>query len=80
MILVFLAVGWGPVFVADFVRTSRPDLSANYAPQAFAMGWLAITIRCSILAGVYTVGYAIWLIVMLGRKLLVNLREWGAHR
>lgn len=75
MILVFLAVGWGPLFVADFVRTSRPDLSANYVPQAFAMGWLTITIRCSILAGVYIVGYAIRLIVMLGRKLLVNLRD-----
>jgi hypothetical protein len=78
MILVFLAVGWGPVFIAEFVRTTRPDLSANYGPQAFAMGWLAITIHCSILAVVYTIGHAIRLIVMLGRQLLAELRG-GRH-
>ena len=73
-ILVFLAVGWGPVFIAEFVRTSRPDLSANYAPQAFAMGWLAITIGSSVLAAAYIVGHAIRLVVVLAKKLLVDLR------
>ena len=75
MILLFLAVGWGPVFIADFVRTSRADLSAHYVPQAFAMGWLPVTLHCSIWAGVYIVGHAIRLIVMLGRLLLADLRS-----
>lgn len=68
MILVFLAVGWGPVFIAEFVRTARPDLSASYVPQAFAMGWIGITLCCSLFAAVYTVASLIKLIVI-GKRL-----------
>lgn len=67
MILVLLTVGWGPLFIAEFVRTARPDLNARYAPQAFAMGWMPITLSCSFLAVVYAVGHSIRLIFRLGK-------------
>ena len=51
MIIIFLVAGWGPLFVADFVRVTHPDLAADYAPQAFAMQWLPVTVLCSVIAG-----------------------------
>ncbi len=55
MILVFLAVAWCPLFMADLVRVMRPDLDASYTTQAFAMGWMGITMICSLLAIVLSV-------------------------
>jgi hypothetical protein len=74
MILAFLAAGWGPVFIADLVRTSRPDLSARYVPQAFAMSWLVVVVPCSLLAALYVAGYAIRLVILLGKQLLAERR------
>ena len=79
MILVFLAIGWGPVFVADRVRMASPSLSERYVPQAFAMGWLVVTIKCSVAAGAFIVGHTIRLIVKLARQLLSDLRAGGWH-
>jgi hypothetical protein len=55
MILLFVVVGWGPLFLADLVRSLRPDLNASYRPQAFAVGWMMITLCCSLLAVAFTV-------------------------
>jgi len=65
MIAVFLVIGWGPLFVADFVRTTRPDLSARYAPQGFAMDWIRVTRDCTVLAVCYVIGHAIRLVVVI---------------
>jgi heme/copper-type cytochrome/quinol oxidase subunit 2 len=64
IILLFLVIGWGPLFLADLVRYVRPDLNASYTPQAFAMGWLMITLWCSVLAIVLAVVHSVWLIMM----------------
>jgi len=50
MILVCIAVAWGPLFIAEWVRHARPDLNASYGPQGFAMAWMFITLWFSILA------------------------------
>jgi len=68
MILLFVVLGWGPVFLAEFVRSARPDLNASYGPQAFAMGWIMITLCCSLLAIAFAIGHAIRLIVTAGRQ------------
>lgn len=63
MIIVLLALGWGPLFIAEFVRGARPDLDAEYRPQAFAMGWLGITMICSFLAVVFAIVHLLRLVV-----------------
>lgn len=55
MILVFLIVGWGPLFIADLVRAASPVLDAAYSPQAFGMAWMGITLLCSFLAIIFSV-------------------------
>ena len=55
MIVVFLALAWGPLFIAEYVRVTRPDLSASYQPQSFAMQWMRVTVLCSVLAIIYSV-------------------------
>ena len=50
MILVALAIGWAPLFIAELVRQARPDLDAAYRPQAFGMAWMFVTVVCSLLA------------------------------
>lgn len=61
MILVVLIIGWGPEFVADAVRALRPDLDAAYVPQAFAIGWFAVTLFCSVAAVVLATVHGIFL-------------------
>jgi hypothetical protein len=74
MILVFLLVGWGPLFVDDFVTTIRPELSAGGGPQAFAIGWMLITLYSSLLAGVYIVAHVIRLVALRARQFLQDRR------
>jgi hypothetical protein len=59
----FLAVGWAPLFIADFVRGARPDLDGAYLPQAFAIAWMPVTALFSILAFVVTLSQVIRLAV-----------------
>jgi hypothetical protein len=69
IIIAMLALGWGPLYVAEFIRRVRPDLDASYAPQAFGMGWMAITLLCSLVAGVLAVVHLIrFLMRLLGRS------------
>lgn len=67
MIAGFLAVGWGPLFVAEAVRRASPSLDADYQPQSFAMRWLLITMVCTILAMVFALAYALRLVVIVLR-------------
>jgi hypothetical protein len=69
MIVVLVIIGWGPLFIAELVRQSRPDLDANYSPQAFGMAWMGITLLCSVLAVIVSVIHIIRLILrfILGR-------------
>jgi hypothetical protein len=50
LIVVFLALGWGPLFIAEYISETEPDLRANYVPQAFAMRWISVTVLSSLLA------------------------------
>ena len=50
LVVLFLAVGWGPLRVADLIREARPDLDASYALQHFAMQWMGTAAVCSLLA------------------------------
>jgi hypothetical protein len=50
LIVNVLAFGWGPLFVADQIRSIRPDLDAAYILQAIGMNWLIVTVRCTQLA------------------------------
>jgi hypothetical protein len=77
MILLFVAVGWGPVFLAELVRRARPDLDASYAPQAFAMGWLMVCLWCSVLAVAFAIGHTVRLIVT-GARRFAQRRGSGA--
>jgi hypothetical protein len=52
VILLSLIIGWGPLFVAEFVRRANPALNASYAPQAFAMKWIPVTALCSAIVAV----------------------------
>jgi hypothetical protein len=63
MIIVLLAIGWGPLFIAEFVRGARPDLDASYGPQAFGMGWMGITLLCTILSVILAVIHAIRFVI-----------------
>ena len=65
LVVLFLAVGWGPAFLADLVREARPDLDASYAPQHFAMRWVNATALCSLLAVVAAV---VWVIRFILRR------------
>jgi hypothetical protein len=49
-ILLLIVIGWGPLFIAEFVRRSRPDLDASYAPQTFGIGWFPVTLLCMVLS------------------------------
>jgi len=64
MILLSLVAGWGPVFLAELVREARPDLDARYVPQAFAMGWIVVSLWCSVLAVAPAIGHGIRPIVL----------------
>jgi hypothetical protein len=50
MILVFLIVGWGPIFVTDLVWPVSPSGAANYELEGFAMSWIPVVVLCSGLA------------------------------
>jgi hypothetical protein len=65
LVVLLLAVGWGPAFVADLIREARPDLDASYAPQHFAMHWIGMTALCSLLAIVAAV---VWVIRFFRRR------------
>jgi hypothetical protein len=54
LVVLFLAVGWGPLWVADLARNASPDLDASYAPQHFAMEWIGKAAFCPLLAAVVT--------------------------
>jgi hypothetical protein len=61
-IVALVTIGWGPMFIAELVRTSRPDLDASYGPQAFGMVWLRVTFLCTSLAVVFLLIYLVRLI------------------
>ena len=69
MIVGLLAVAWGPLFVADLVRTSSPALDASYGPQGFGMAWMFVTLACTFLAIVAAVVHLIrfFVLVLQGR-------------
>ena len=67
MIAGFLAVGWGPLFVAEAVRRASPALDADYQPQSFAMRWLLMTMGCTILAIVFALAHVLRLVVIVLR-------------
>jgi hypothetical protein len=63
LVVLFLAIGWGPLRVADLIREARPDLDASYALEHFAMRWIGVTASCSLLALVAAVVWVIRLIL-----------------
>jgi len=50
MIVVVLAVGWGPALVADCVRVLQPDQNVIAECAHFVMHWIVITACCSVIA------------------------------
>ncbi len=68
MILVALVIAWGPLVISDAVGVLRPDLDAAYVPQAFAMGWMGMTILFSAVAVVLAIMHGIFLIFRLFRR------------
>jgi hypothetical protein len=50
MILVFLIVGWGPIFVTDLVWPVSSSGTPNYEVDWFAMSWIPMVVLCSGLA------------------------------
>lgn len=59
LVPLFLAVGWGPLRVADLIREARPYSDASFDLQYFAMQWMEVTALCSLLAIVVA---ALWVI------------------
>jgi len=68
MIPLLIAIGWGPVMIAEAVRVSSPRADASYGPQSFAMHWILITVGCSVLAAVLVVLQSLRLVAFLVRK------------
>jgi len=62
-ILVFAALAWGPVFVAEVLSEMSPSLNASYAPQAFAISWLPEIVYFSILSIAFLVLHLVRLLV-----------------
>jgi hypothetical protein len=49
--MLLVAVGWGPLFIADLVRANANSrLDASYLLQHYALLWMPITKLCSLLA------------------------------
>jgi hypothetical protein len=65
LVVLLLAIGWGPLRVADLLRETRPDLDTSYALQNFAMKWMPTTAVCSLLAVVAAV---VWVIRVFLRR------------
>jgi hypothetical protein len=66
MIPALLVLAWFPLFIADFIR--EVNLVATYRLAAFAMGWMGITMLCSLGAIVLTVGHLIRLVFRLVQR------------
>ena len=66
MIPIFLFVGWGPLFLDDFVTSARPEL--NNGGEAFAMGWMIVTFWCGLFTIIYAVGHIVRLALKLARR------------
>jgi hypothetical protein len=66
LVVLLLAVGWGPIFLAESVREARPDLDAAYVPQHFALQWMNTTVRCSLLAILASI---VWIVRYILRRL-----------
>jgi hypothetical protein len=73
LVVLLLAIGWGPVFLAESVWEARPDLDAAYVPQHFALQWMNTTVRCSVLAIAATI---VWLV----RYVLRRFKTGGPDR
>src|SRR5260370_16715040 len=52
LVVLFVAVGWGPALVADLLREALPVLDASYGLQGFAMHWMDMTALCSLLSAI----------------------------
>lgn len=61
-VLTLLALGWGPIFVAECIRQMRPDLDRAYAPQGFAMAWLGVCFFCTFGVAILLLFHAIRLL------------------
>ena len=48
--MVLFAVGWGPLFFAEFVRADNPQLDASDVLQHYALLFMPITEICTLLA------------------------------
>ncbi|MGA2273943.1 MAG: hypothetical protein ABSH00_10345 [Bryobacteraceae bacterium] len=72
LILGLLLVGWGPLFVADWVKLRHPDFNA----EGFGSGWgIGITLPFSFLAVALTLFFAIRLIVARVARFIEQRRE-----
>ena len=67
MILIFLAVGWGPAFIGDLAHIAGADADTESQLVSWTMGWLGMTVLCSISAIVLTIVHAVQLILRLFR-------------
>jgi hypothetical protein len=47
--LIFFAIAWGPLYVAEFISRRRPVDASRGDLEAFAFGWLIFTSLFSIL-------------------------------
>ena len=67
MSVILPTVGWGPLFIAEFIREISPELDKSYGPQRFLMGWgLTVTVLCSFLAFIVLVVNVVRLIARKG--------------
>lgn len=74
VVVVLVTVGWGPIFIADFVRRARPDLDESYIPQHFAMQWLRTTELCSVVA---IAAALVWIIRSILRRFAARSTQGG---
>jgi hypothetical protein len=68
IIVVLVVVGWGPIFIADAVRSASPNLDASYRTQSFAMQWMLVTVPCSVLASILMLVHALRLAIGVLRR------------
>jgi len=55
-IVIFVAIGWGPLVIADSLLKVFPALDKNYAVSAFGMSWgLTVALGCTGLSGLSSV-------------------------
>jgi uncharacterized protein (DUF58 family) len=77
LLLIFglLAVGWGPLLIAQWVASAHPDRNPDRI-TGFMLGWgLGVTAICSLLAVALVLLYAVRLIVARVARFIEQRRE-----